>query len=635
MNDFMQDTKFYIGANYWASHNSIRMWADWDAAVVEDDFRRLSAYGVKTLRIFLSWDVFQPLRAIMSNMDVYEYRMMPGEIPLPDTEAGRAGVSEEACQHFAQLCALAQQYGIQLIVGLLTGHMSFRAYYPEAFVGKNALTDPVVIKWEVKFVKYIVKRFRSEPAIVAWDLGNECPNLGPTTAEQAYVWAQTIASAIRESDTTRPVVSGYDNCPLEPKKPFNIRDTAEIVDITTTHPYQIFSPTCIDPINTIRAEIAPAVRATILETMGQKPCFVEEVGSIGYTNNSEKTEAAFLKAMLWSTWAQGNHGCFWWCAFDQGQLDYAPYDWNNYGSDYGLFRADGSPKPVAHVTKAFHEFLSTFPYAELPHHTTEAVCIVPRELGDPLKLFYSVFILAKQANLDLRFVHAEEKLPDAKLYILPSIYSSKPIFLHRLNELLERVRNGASLYFSLGDTLFRRLPELTGLTIASRERGGAEDVTLRQKDETYTFHIGGGFRYNIESVADTCSILATGEDGRPMFVKNQYGKGHIYFLTFALEWLLSDRPGIFKHENCTPYYRFYETFAAEVDTRAVKSLHPCVLTTEHPVDETKRLVVVINYADAEKSFTYELRSGWRVTEELYGTASIPAQDAYIFMVEKE
>lgn len=634
MNDFMQDDRFYIGANYWASHNSIRMWADWDADVVEADMQKLSSHGVHTLRMFLSWDVFQPLRAIMANMQVFEYRMMPGEKPLPDTEAGQAGVSEEVCEHFAQFCQIADKYQIKLIVGLLTGHMSFRAYYPEAFVGKNALTDPVVIKWEIKFVKYIVKRFRHEPAIVAWDLGNECTNLGPTSPEQAYVWAQTITSAIRESDTDHPVVSGYADCPLEPTRSFNIKDTAEIVDITTTHPYQIFSPTCIDPINTMRAEIAPAVRATILETMGNKPCFVEEVGSIGYVNNSEKTEAEFLKTMLWSTWAQGNHGCFWWCAFDQGQLDYAPYDWNNYGSDYGLFRADGSAKPVAQVTKDFHDFLQTFPYANLPHHTTEAVCIVPREVNDPLKLLYSVYILAKQAGLDLRFVHADEKLLDAKLYIMPSIYSGKPIFLHRLNELLEKVRNGAALYFSLGDTLFRRIPELTGLTIVSRERSGAETVTLPQNGENYKFQLGGSYRYNIEAIADTCEVLATGEDGRPMFVKNQYGKGHIYFLTFALEWLLSDRPGIFKDETCKPYYKFYEAFAHETEQKIVKSLHPCVLTTEHCLDDHRRLVVAINYADKDIQADFAVKDGWQITKELHGTKAIPAHEAYIFEIEK-
>lgn len=208
MNDFMKTNRYYIGANYWASHASINMWSEWDADAVERDFIALSSHGVDCLRMFLLWPDFQPLKAIMANDVVYEYRMMPGERPLPDTEAGRAGVSEEACAHFAELCRLADKYSLKLIVGLLTGHMSFRFYSPQAFEGKNFLTDPTVIKWEIRFVRYFVKRFRDEPAIIAWDLGNECSNYSKIPPDQFYVWNTCVTAAIRESDPTRPVVSG-------------------------------------------------------------------------------------------------------------------------------------------------------------------------------------------------------------------------------------------------------------------------------------------------------------------------------------------------------------------------------------------------------------------------------------------
>ena len=39
-----------------------------------------------------------------------------GEDSLPDTPAGRAGVSEEACQTFAKFCAIAEKYGMKLMV---------------------------------------------------------------------------------------------------------------------------------------------------------------------------------------------------------------------------------------------------------------------------------------------------------------------------------------------------------------------------------------------------------------------------------------------------------------------------------------------------------------------------------------
>ena len=403
MNNFMQDNKFYIGVNYWASHNSINMWSDWDADVVDSDFAKLAAHGVTHLRVFPLWPVFQPLKCIWANMQRYEYRMSPGEQPLPDTEAGRAGVSEEACGHFKEFCDLAEKHGLKLIVGLLTGHMSFRFYWPEAFEGKNFLSDPTVIKWELRFVRYFCKRFANEPAIEAWDLGNEvgCMAGGVAHPDQTYVWTSAIVSAIRESDPNRPVVSGLDHEAISRDNSFNVRDLSELLDIHTTHPYQIFSQTRIDPINSMRGEIDPTVRARLYESLGQKPCFIEEVGSIGYMNCSEKSEADFLRAMLWSAWSEGNHGVFWWCAFDQGHLEYAPYDWNNYGSDYGYFRADGSAKPIAEISRDFAAFLNGCEVRELPPQPAEAVCIVSRNLTNHYATLGPAYILAKQANTHL------------------------------------------------------------------------------------------------------------------------------------------------------------------------------------------------------------------------------------------
>ena len=75
MNDFMKDGNFYIGANYWASHAAINMWSDWRADVVDRDLKLLSEHGVKHLRMFLLWPVFQPLHAIWANSQLYELRM--------------------------------------------------------------------------------------------------------------------------------------------------------------------------------------------------------------------------------------------------------------------------------------------------------------------------------------------------------------------------------------------------------------------------------------------------------------------------------------------------------------------------------------------------------------------------------
>ena len=223
-------------------------------------------------------------------------------------------------------------------------------------------------------------------------------------------------------------------------------------------------------------------------------------------------------------------------------------------------------------------------------------------------------------------------MPDAPLYIMPSVYSSKPISLHRLNDLLCRVRAGASLYISLGDTLFRRITELTGLTIESRERGRAEQIEL----DGERFGLQSGYRYNIESIADSCTPLAHGEDGRPVYTVNRYGDGKIYFSLYPLEAIIADRPSSFT-DSAPDYAGFYRKFAADalsVSPRAYQSDCREVLTTEHIIDSSRRVVVMINYSSRPKTITAAGINGYKPVRVLRGERdgdgiAVPANDAAI------
>ena len=209
MNDFLtKPGSFVLGCNYWASHAGTAMWEQWDAAVVEDNFKRLSSQGIRVFRVFPTWSDFQPVCLLRQYHNLPgEYRF--GEEPLPGDPMGRAGVSREAMEHFGILASLAGKYGIDLIVGLLTGWMSGRMFVPPALEGKNLLTDPEAIRWEVRFVQTFVSAFRDEIAIAAWDLGNECNCMSPVaSSHEAWNWVSAITNAIRAVDPERPVLSG-------------------------------------------------------------------------------------------------------------------------------------------------------------------------------------------------------------------------------------------------------------------------------------------------------------------------------------------------------------------------------------------------------------------------------------------
>ena len=588
---------FFTGINYWASANAINMWEAFDAASIENDLRLMHGAGITHLRVFPLWSVFQPLKALYGPSAPWEYGF--GEEPLPDTPAGRAGVSEEACRKFGLFCALAQKYGMKLIVALITGHMSFRTYTPPAFEGKSLLSDPTVIKWQLRFVKYFVERFRHEPCIAAWDLGNE-PNQMPghnNNPDAFYVWCSVISDAVKTKDSDHPVISGVDNSAIENGVP-NYKTVREMCDIHTVHPYNIFQ-TASDPLPTMKPILDLPFRCRLGEDIGSIPTFIQEFGSIGYMNCSRKTEADFYRAALLTSLAHGCHGVMWWCAFDQGHLRYAPYRWNTIGSDYGFFDRELKPKPLVGENIRFREVLSAVPGGTLPKNTVNATVIVSRDDGGvSMDTLRAAYILAKQANMDVNFCYALDPIPDSPLYIFPSISSNKSISAERLDELTEKVKQGAVLYISSDSGLIRDIPQMTGVSIAYREKIDASRVMLWNGGRLPVYT---RFLLKPEEILDA-SVLASDENGDGMFFRHAYGKGAIYFLTAPLEKHLAQVNGAFFKPNTPDYASVYRELAAAAGIRRTADCdNRFIRFTEHIIDENSLYLLAINYNNKPES----------------------------------
>lgn len=634
MNNFLQNGKLMIGINYWASENAINMWSDWKPDVIEKDFKLMKNAGIDYLRIFPLWPVFQPLSAINHNKGVIEYRF--GEEPLPDTEAGRAGVSEDACLKFEEMCRLADKYNLKLIVGLITGHMSYRYFAPPAFGTRNPLTDYTVIKWEIRFIKYFVNRFKNQECIVGWDLGNEVSGFrNEELVDSSYVWSALITNTIKSCDDKRPVISGLDTVPIA-KQEFNIRDIGEIVDIHTIHPYNIFH-TPNDPLISMRPVFESAHKCQLYSDVGKVPTFIQEIGSIGYTNCSEKTEAEFYRALLFSCLAHNALCVMWWCAFDQGTMEYMPYDRNNIGSDYGFFRIDGSEKPIVKVNRDFVKLMKKMPFDSLPKAESEAVCLISQSTAyEKFDMLRSTHCLAEQANINLSFVYIEDEIPDSQLYILPSVDSDgSAVPFHKLKEVLNKVENGASLYISLGNGLFRNTPEYSGMTLAYKEgMAHTEKINI----DGNILEMMSDFKYTVEECK--AEILATGEDGRPVFVKNRYGKGYIYFSTVAPEKYLTKCTDVFSDAQSPDYSVWYKTLKQEIDdNRIIETDVAIVCVSEHIVDENNRYAIIINYSKNTVLTNLTLKDNWTIDEIYYGnvknnTALINRCDAVICKLKK-
>ena len=622
---------FFTGINYWDSVNATKMWQNFDESVIDADMRAMRAAGVSSLRVFPLWSEFQPIEGGMAANKIYEF-LMDGK-SLPDTEAGRAGVSEEMCRRFERFCALAEKNDLKLIVALITGQMSFGGYYPPAFVGcRNAMSNPTMVKWELRYVKYFVRRMREQNAIIGWDLGNEVEYIAEgVEPDEFYCWCSAIADAIRISDPTRPVISGFGGGKLT-EGLANSREVADYCDIHTVHPYHFH--TLKDPIHSMRPVVNISYRARIKEDLSGIPTFVQEFGAIGYMVCSYETEAAFYRGAALECLASGCHGIMWWCAFDQGKHTFNPYNWNTIGSQYGFFKEDRTEKPIVAENHYLQRFLEALPNG-LPSAVKDSVILVPRESEEANAIFETSYLLAKQAGLNPQFAYALDPIPKSKLYFLPCPLGRKAITKVRWNELLENVKAGSTLFMSLSKGLFREIPETFGVQIHARyEQANHADVSF----EGEMLPVDSSFVYEI--LPTTARVLATDASGKPVLFENDYGLGKTYLSVLPVEEYVGKRSGAFFLEDAPAYYRLYQEIAKEAyDATICRVSSRWVFKTEHIVGEDQRYLFLINHNTKEETISLDLDQGWRVKAicgeiDADGKITLRGNDGVLLLAER-
>ncbi|MEX1117113.1 MAG: glycoside hydrolase family 2 TIM barrel-domain containing protein [Akkermansiaceae bacterium] len=612
---FLPSGRFRVGCNYWASHAGAHMWSDWQPDVVAADFAKLAEGELTLLRVFPLWPDFQPLHRLDGGEgNFHEYRF--GEDPLPDTAIGQAGVAAEMLERFRFMADEAHRHGLQLIVGLVTGWMSGRLFTPPAFANLNVISDPEALRWQARFVKCFVEELRDHPAIVAWDLGNECNVMGRASAAEAWLWTHTIATAIHAADPSRPVVSGMHSLPADPRKAWSMRDQGELTDFLTTHPYPLWTPHCDqDPVNTIRQQLHSTAESLMTEGLGGKPCFAEETGSMGPFIVADELAPGFLRPALFSLWAHDCRAMLWWCAFDQNHLSKAPYDWIPVEQELGLHRSDRTPKPLVGTIRDFSRMIAGLPFSDLPPRLTEAVCILSND-QDQWAVAQNSFTLAKLAGADLTFQWAEDAIRDAEVYLLPCVSGARPVPRRRWKELMDRVEAGAVLYVSLDSGLLADLEPDFGIKVLTRSRR-TETGSLKFADDSSTLPLAATFRLDLQATAAT--VLAVESDGNPAFTRLDHGKGSVFFLTAPLETTLAHSPGCYQGGPYANAWKLYaRVFAAASNRRAWRKTTANIAVTEHPVDENNRIVVLINHGPSTLIEPLSLAESWSLADVLHG-----------------
>lgn len=622
--DIFETGKFFVGCNYWASHAGTFMWRNWDAEQVDRDLAKLEEGGLTVLRVFPLWPDFQPLKRMYGVCGkIKEMRL--GEEAMPFTEEGKCGIDPVMADRFAEFCDIAEKHHMKLIVGLITGWMSGRLHMPDGLGGLDPLTNPTAVKWEIKFVRYMVRRFKDHPAIGAWDLGNECNCMGDVREDSAFVWASIITNTVRSEDRDHVVVSGMHG--LKPEgHAWTPADQGEILDILCTHPYPQFTAYCnIDPFGSMRSVLHATAESVYFGTMGGKPCFVEEAGNLGPMIASDEKSGDYMRASVFSAWAHDLRGYTWWCAHDQTELPQAPYDWHPMERELGLIRNDGTKKPDLIEMKKFADFVNNdFPYEKLPSRIVDAVCVITKA-QDHWGVAFGTFMLAKQAGLDVEFAWCEDKIPESRVYMLPSVCGGASLPKRLTDELMRRVERGATLYVSINDALIAEFDKLTGLKVVTRSRAcGDTQFTI----DGETMRILKPFTTIYENAG--AEVLLADDGGTPLVTEKRHGAGRVVFVSAPIELNAATHTGVVRDGREVPYieafdfWKIYELASLRDPAKVASCAIPTIGLTEHIVSEKERIVTVLNHTpDAKSAASVTLSGGWHA-DAIYSVSQASA-----------
>jgi endo-1,4-beta-mannosidase len=385
---------FRLGINYWPARTAMSWWQSFDPSEVAADFRRIASGGFDSVRLFLTWQDFQP---------------------------SAARVDAQMVERLVTTLDVARQAGLVVMPTLFTGHMSGVNWIPEWAQGgsagddrfrvvsggavaptrlRNWYTDRTVVSAQSALASELSRACAGHPALWAWDLGNENSNCAiPPDKVLARNWLARIIDAIRRYDGGARVTIGLHMEDLEQDRNLGPAEAAEVCDFLTMHGYPGYAAWARSPTD---EQVLPFLARVTRWLGGGAEVLFSEFGVPTYRRRAgeeepahdgsapslveEQAAAKYVERSLRALSACGCSGAMLWC-----YSDYVPELWQCPPLDvavhersFGLWRADTSPKPALADVQAFAKRRSA-PKAQSPDSPKDSawIDIEPGELFQP------------------------------------------------------------------------------------------------------------------------------------------------------------------------------------------------------------------------------------------------------------
>ncbi|MET7477697.1 glycosyl hydrolase [Streptomyces sp. NPDC005648] len=318
-----------FGVNYTPRRGWFHSWHDFDPEHAREDLAQIAGLGLDHIRVFHLWPLLQPNRTL---------------------------IRATAVDQLVHLVDIAAEFGLDVMVDGVQGHLSSFDFYPEwtrSWHHRNVFTDPEAIEAQARLLRTLGHALADRPNLIGLQLGNELNNLvehNPVTVEQVDHYLDTLLAAAEEGlrEGQSATHSAYDAAWYGDDHPFTPEASARKGDITTVHPW-VFSADCARRYGPRSFEVLHLAEygtelATAYATDPARPVWVQETGApephIPSSDAPDFARATLLNAAectaLW--------GVTWWCSHD---VDRSLADYPELEYTLGLFDSTGRRKPIA------------------------------------------------------------------------------------------------------------------------------------------------------------------------------------------------------------------------------------------------------------------------------------------------
>lgn len=342
------DEKFRLGVNYWPADAAMDWMPAYDPVVTRRDFHKAGAAGFETVRVFLRWADAQPSASTVD-------RIVLGRL----VDAADAAV----------------EAGVTLLVTLFVGHMSGANWIPGWATGgdagdprfrvisgrrprstglRNWYGDAGIVDAQERMAAAVAGALAGHAGVWGWDLGNENSNCTvPQNRASGEAWLERMSTVIRRADPGRPLTLGIHTEDLEHDRRIGPAEAARWCDVVSMHGYPIYAAWAA---GTTDDQMLPFLAEVTRWLANGAPILFEEFGlpttRLAAADDgrlvNEEDAALFTGRALDGLRAAGCVGAFVWCFADYAQrlAKLPPFDLAQHELSFGLWRADGSPKPA-------------------------------------------------------------------------------------------------------------------------------------------------------------------------------------------------------------------------------------------------------------------------------------------------